>query len=379
LIVALVALVPAVAAAEAEDDEFYEDPDEVTTTEAEAEADEADLAVRAEVDEEANRLPFRGSVFIYENVLSAAHPADLSPDATFYYAMSYSLRPRYYFRDWFSLRLRIDLEQELTDSSSTTMLHEPVLSDTWLDFYFQDLLSDVSESFEIEAYFRLGFPSSKLSQSRTQYLGGTLGVYGYYTAPLLEGLRIGYGFNISKYFNQYTTATQEAPLTGCTPGSEAFCDGLIGMGTRNPSWLMRNTLSLELMPIEELNISVSVIFYDYFLYENADLTTDDLPVDVVDNDPDAAPIVEDPMNTNRRSSIWYTIDVSYSPTPYLGLSIGTSTFNPQLAPDSSYYAPFFNRYTQVYFDVTLTIDEVVQAIRNRRSRRSAASRPVNEV
>ncbi len=85
------------------------------------------------------------------------------------------------------------------------------------------------------------------------------------------------------------------------------------------------------------------------------------------------------MNTNRRSSIWYTIDISYSPLPYIGFSLGTSTLNPQLAPDSSYYAPFFNRYTQVYFDVTLTIDEVVQAIRNRRSRRSAQSRPVNEV
>lgn len=396
IVVALVAMGPAVAAAQAEDDEFYDDRDDVSSTatspeattssEAEtetlpatravAEADaEADVAVAAAVAEEPSRLPFRGSIFIYENAISAAHALDLSPDATFFYGMSYSLRPRYYVRDWFSLRLRLDLEQELTDSASTTNQREPILSDTTLDFYFQDLLADVSESFELEAFLRFGFPSSKASQARTQYLSGTLGLYAYYTAPVLEGLRIGYEFYISKYFNQYTSATQEVQPDLCMHDSESC----FGSGARNPAWLMRNTVSVEFSPIEDLTLAVSVIFYDYFLYKNSDVTTADLPVGVVTDDPDGEAIAEDPLNTNRRSNIWYTIDITYNVTPYIGLSIGTSTLNPQLAPDSTYYAPFFNRYTQVYFDVTLTIDEVVQAIRNRRNRRSAESRPANEV
>lgn len=392
LVVALVALAPAVAAAQAEDDEFYDDRDEASATsaeavaetqavaEADAEADESDVAVAAEIASEENRLPFRGTVFIYENAMSAAHQGDLSPDATFYYGMSYSLRPRYYIRDWFSLRLRLDLEQELTNSGSTTNQREPALSDVSLDFYFQDLLAGVSEAFDLEAFVRFGFPSSKLSQARTLYLSGTAGFYAYYTAPVLEGLRIGYGFNAAKYFNQYSSATQESPSEPCTLGGDAgFCDAYFNAGLRNPSWLLRNTLSLEFNPIEDLSISVSVIFYDYFLYRNAELTTADLPVDVVTSEPDGVAIDEDPQNTNRRSSIWYTIDVSYNITPWIGLSIGTSTLNPQLAPDSTYYAPFFNRYTQVYLDVNLTIDEVVQAIRNRRNRRSAESRPGNEV
>ena len=86
------------------------------------------------------------------------------------------------------------------------------------------------------------------------------------------------------------------------------------------------------------------------------------------------------MNTNRRSSIWYLVEVSYSPLPWLGLALGTSTFNPQLTPSSEYRAPFFNRYTQVYFDISLTIDQLVQSIRDRRRNgRSAASRPADEV
>jgi hypothetical protein len=386
-IVALVALVPAVAAAQAGDDEFYEDRDETSATAPEAQAEtetggeegtegaESDVSVRSQFGEVQSGLPFRNSVFIYENAISAAHPMDLSPDATFYYGMSYSLRPRYYIRDWFSLRLRLDLEQELTDSSTTTSLREPILSDTTLDFYFQHLLAGVSEAFDLEAFLRFGFPSSKASQARTQYLSGTAGFYAYYTAPVLAGLRIGYGFNVAKYFDQYSSATQEVQADLCMHDS----DSCLGSGARNPSWLLRNTLSVEFSPIEDLTLSVSVIFYDYFLYNDSTLTTADLPVDVVTNEPSGETIAEDPLNTSRRSNIWYTIDISYNITPYIGLSIGTSTLNPQLAPDSTYYAPFFNRYTQVYLDVNLTIDEVVQAIRNRRNRRSAESRPANEV
>jgi hypothetical protein len=257
-----------------------------------------------------------------------------------------------------------------------------VLSDLWLDFYFQDLLAGVSDVFEFETYLRLAFPTSKLSQARTMVLGGTLGAAVYYTAPVLEGLRLGYGISMTKYFNQYTSAVQVAPTTTCTPGSSIDCDSQLNIGSRNPSWLMRNTLSLEFSPIEDLTFSITVIFYDYFLYQVSEASTADLPVDVVCTDPAGCSIEEDPMNTNRRSQIWYLVELSYSPLPWLGLALGTSTFNPQLTPDSEYRAPFFNRLTMVYFDMSLSIDQLVLSIRDRRNARSAArraSRPVDEV
>lgn len=369
---------PAVAfAQEGEDDEFYQDPD---TAYSDDESEGADVELEVDVGED-DPLPFRNTTVIYENIFSAASPAvDLSPAASFYYAMSYSFRPRYYVRDWFSLRLRLDVEHELTDSSTTTQRREPLVSDLWLDFYFQDLLAGVSETWQLEGYFRLAFPASKVSQARTMIMGGTLGVSAHYTADVLEGLRLGYGINITKYFNQYSTATQEAPSTTCTPGSAINCDSQLNLGTRNPSALMRNVLSLEFSPIEDLTFAISVIFYDYFLYQGADVNTDDLPVDVVCSDPNGCPVEEDPFNTNRRSSIWYLVELSYSPLPWLGLSLGTSTFNPQLTPESDYRSPFFNRFTQVYFDVSLTIDQLVQSIRDRRRNRgSASSQSADEV
>ena len=47
--------------------------------------------------------------------------------------------------------------------------------------------------------------------------------------------------------------------------------------------------------------------------------------------------------------------------PFAGLttSIGASTFNPQLAPNSTYYRPVFNRYTQLSIDLSFDISSVV--------------------
>ena len=36
-----------------------------------------------------------------------------------------------------------------------------------------------------------------------------------------------------------------------------------------------------------------------------------------------------------------------------------STAGPQLAPDSSYYNPFYNRYSAIYLDLVCDLDEVV--------------------
>ena len=50
---------------------------------------------------------------------------------------------------------------------------------------------------------------------------------------------------------------------------------------------------------------------------------------------------------------------------WLSLSLGLSTFHPQLLPDSSgYYGPFFNRYATAYFDVAIPIDKAVDQVQS---------------
>ena len=46
----------------------------------------------------------------------------------------------------------------------------------------------------------------------------------------------------------------------------------------------------------------------------------------------------------------------------LDLRLGMSTAGPQLAPDSSYYNPFYNRYSAIYLDLVCDLDEVVALV-----------------
>jgi len=349
-----------------------EQPTETEALEADhadsSDEDDGDVAIEAEV-EEGDRLPFRGSVFIWENIFSAANRNDLSSDATFSYAMSYSFRPRYYFADWFSARVRFDLEQELTDSNTTTYENEVVWSDLLIDAYFGDYLQQWTEWLDLNTYLRLSIPTSKASQAQTLYSTVALGIGAGHTFDVLEGLTLSYTFEVTKYLNQYTTAVQEAPTLSCTPGADWACDSQINSGMRNASWRLRNMLHVDFSPVRNLTIAVDVLFYNSFLYDVTDTSTDDLANPPTDSDPDGSTIDEQATNTDHRAAIWYVIDISYQVLPWLALAVGTSTYNPQLAGDSTYYAPFFNRYTNVYLDVNITLDELVQAIRGRSSRR----------
>lgn len=390
--IALVVLLPALAfAQDAEEDEFYQDPDETSEgDQGESGTSGSDVSVSARVDSDENQLAFRGTSIIYENIMSAqSSRANLSAEAAFYYAMSYSFRPRYYVRDWLSLRLRLDLEQELTDSASTVNLREPLLSDTWLDIYFSNLLESVSESFDLGTYIRFGFPSSKLSRARTMIMSTTLGVVAKYTIPVLEGLTLTYGINGTRYFNQDRTAQYEGSIFAgaCTPTNIDACDPELhrqrydsgkNTGVFNPAWLLRNTVALDLSPIEKLTFSLSVTFYNYWVYPQDLHNTNELPNPPTTTDPDGNTVRENGDVTMMRGSIWYIVEVSYEVLPWMGLALGASTFNPHLDPGSDYYAPFFNINTNVYLDISLSIDGIVNAVRGRRGR-TVSSRQMDEV
>ena len=57
--------------------------------------------------------------------------------------------------------------------------------------------------------------------------------------------------------------------------------------------------------------------------------------------------------------MYYSVSADFRVHPSVTLSLGTDTFNSQLAPDSTYQKPFFNRFTTVFFDVTFFPDRLV--------------------
>jgi hypothetical protein len=59
----------------------------------------------------------------------------------------------------------------------------------------------------------------------------------------------------------------------------------------------------------------------------------------------------------------YGLEVDLQPKQWLIIALMLNTFNPQLAPDSTYYRPFINRFTSAQIDLrfTLGVFRVAQA------------------
>jgi hypothetical protein len=354
-------------------DEFYADSDAEETEPAEPAEGEADAGADVSLTSSAERPSrFRNSTFTYENTFSARPAAtDLSAAATFYYAMSYDFRPRLYLSDWAHLRARFLVEQELSNADTTTYLYEPLASDLTLYGYFTDVLDSVTDWVDLGAYVMLTVPTSKASLARTLVLGTTAAIQLAREFDVLAGLGLTYTFEFTKYWNRYTTAVQSAPTLACTPGASMDCDSQINLGARNPSWLFRNNFGISFSPIENLTFSVDVLWYTYLLYPVTEADCLRLYADVVSADPSACPIEPAETNTDLRVSLWYIVEIGYDILPWLNVAVGTSTFNPQLTPDSEYRAPFFNRYTNIYLDININADELVRSIMRRATRRRA--------
>jgi hypothetical protein len=87
-----------------------------------------------------------------------------------------------------------------------------------------------------------------------------------------------------------------------------------------------------------MSVSTSFGVYLSHLYSGAD-------IDGISHEP-----LE---GTDTRYAVSYGLGASFRPLSGVSATLGMSTFNPQRTPDNDHYRPFFNRYSQVYFDLNL--------------------------
>ncbi len=305
-------------------------------------------------------LPFRNSRLVYENVFNAYQlnrGSDLSYNP--YYAMSLSIQPRWYFLDNVSARLRLDIETELTNADSTSDYHETRLSDLNLDIVYDPIVMIPGAEISVGAGFRFSLPTSLTSQAASRYLGLGPDLRLARVFPVLDGLVLAYNFRYLKYLNRYTTLQRETNSYGCSGSYPTYCEHGQN-GTRAAVHGFFNTIVLSLDFLREIwrpmNFTIAVVFMNYLAYEASDATVtlmggQQVPVDHI----------EDPVT--HRASNWYVFDLGIEITDYLGLSIGASTYTPQLRPDSTYEQPFFNRYTTLYVDLSLDLERLVAVFR----------------
>jgi hypothetical protein len=318
----------------------------------------ADASVSKEA--AAEKVPWRNSTVTYENIVSAISfnkGAEMTYDP--YYAQSFSFRPRYYLRDDFSLRARLDLEVELTTSNTTDHAREWILSDLLFDAsYAPKWMTIPVVDVKVNPSVRLGFPTSIVSRGRSMMLSLAPGVAFRKSFDLLKGrflknIGVMYAFRAYKYFHEFKNA--QVDTGGICITTNPDNPACLHSGIRNRDWRLGNTFEVRLQLMEKLTFTIDLLLFNDLLYTLEPGTYS------VENGPD---IEIGESQINHRAAVWGIIDVSYDLFDWLWLSAGVSTYHAQLTPDSNYRAPFFNRTTAFYFDVTLPVDQFVNQVKS---------------
>lgn len=307
---------------------------------------------RAADDDDDDKPAWQGSIVTYRNAvttLTLDPGAELTYDPT--YVMSVGVRPRWWFTGELFAQLEIEFARELTEANDTTYAGETLVGDLRARFGASRFATIPGVGIDLSADIELLAPTSKVAQAASIYLGLSPGVSLSRTFDLLEGLNLSYGFRFTKFFNRYTTTQREASLIdhmGACTGSSGGCGAYWNLGQRNVSWRLTNAFDLGFDPLRWLGARATFAVLTDFLYEATE-TREDVSY-------------EPQRSTDNRHALFYELEIYATPIPALEIGIGLSTLNPQLAPDSKHYAPFFNRYSVLYLDIRLDIAGLVSQL-----------------
>jgi len=297
------------------------------------------------------RAPWRGSEFVYRNVFSAIS-LDPSAELTYNpsYAMSFSFRPSWWFTDQLYVRANLDVVRELTEADDTSFANEALLGDLVLTAGYAPVVTIPVVDIAVSADLALQVPTSKASQARTLALGIGPGVRLSRSFDLLSGISAGYSLRAMPRIHQSTTAELETPMIPGCSASSGGCDAYLHTGVRNAQFRLQQLFYVSARMLDWLSLSVTYGLWIDWLY----------PIDI--DDPRISAETIKPQD-RRYASVW-EVEVLFEPLPAFKIGVGTSTLGPQLAPDSTYYNPFYNRYTTIFVDLHLDVAGLISQITN---------------
>ncbi|MCA9539518.1 MAG: hypothetical protein KC620_11560, partial [Myxococcales bacterium] len=282
--------------------------------------------------------PWRGTTISYQNTVSA-YELDKSNSQTWnpYYAMGVQGTLNWFWLDRLYTRASIGLTRELTEADAETRDGE-----TW----WSDLTLTVGTSgWEVPVLgTRLGadvtftLPTSKISQAQSLQFGTSPAVSIAQPFKLLSGLTLSYRGVVRINSHEWTTSQRENTRLPSCRGIE--CAEGLHTGVRNVQWQHAHTGSVALAVLDWLSLSAQVGVVEQHLYPRAD--AEGITLEAVSN------------TDTRYLAVWGG-ELTVSPLSMLEIGLGLSTMNPQLAPDSTSYDPFYNRYSQLYLDLRLDV------------------------
>jgi hypothetical protein len=275
--------------------------------------------------------PWRGTSFMYRNDVNIMS-LDKSKDITYNpnYSMQYMIAPRYWLGERLFLTTSLYIVQELTQPDDAKYKNEL----RWFDSSFvvggilkRLALGPVNTTIIGSTGVRL--PLSIYSRAQSMRFGIPVGLS---INNSFKMIQFGYSLGFLYNFFKYSTGNLDAPTIQNCINVAYNCDQFSNTGIRNPKMQFAHGLSLNILPNDKLAFSITATIIHRILHDAA--TTDQ--VNYTPQKP-----------TDERFVISAMMEVSYQLTDELQIAFNTWAFNPQLAPDSTYYVPFFNRFTSL--------------------------------
>ncbi len=283
---------------------------------------------------------FRGSTLSVSNSVSYG-TIDKSQDLSYnpFVNSTLTFAPRYWMTPRFFVASSFNISREWTQQDDTTYREETRLSD------FTLRVGNILHRYDFGLLTFVGtgvrLPTSLASQARTM----NASVNG--VIALIQSLgswgSLSYSFNLAYNSFRYTTGEIETPRIGSCLGTPDApnCAQFLNTGVRNAPWGTTHSLSFNYFPTGWLFFSTGVSFIESYLFPQG-----------IDNS-SVSHIAQEPMN--KRYLVSYSSEIDLQPTPWLIVALMANTFNPQLAPNSTYYQPFFNRNTTFMLDLRFTL------------------------
>jgi hypothetical protein len=307
----------------------------------------------------ASASPWRGTSVSYSQNLGVM---TLAPWAEPHFNPTWSHRlglfPQWHFGQGFSLRGRLFLSQEFTDSDTTTYRHEVELSDLWVDAAWSGW-TEQRTGLHLGADVRVTLPTSKpsLAQTRLFTLGPSLNLSRRF--DVLSGLTLIYTGRFTWRFNRLATRQNQGPtIPACGDVRALECLDFLNTGVRNPQADVLHGPIVSFAPHPLVDVSATLLFQRAWLPALAGV-------------PDSIALGSTQLSPGTdvatRDLVVFSLSVSWQAFKTLGFSLGAWTFSNQLGEDGRYQFPLFNRNTTLFLDATFDVEGAVSSLRKEKS------------
>jgi hypothetical protein len=250
---------------------------------------------------------------------------------------SLSLDPVWRLSERLKLTGHLGVETELTDSDSSSYERQPLLEDTTITASYAALRPPALV--HVTASLRLALPTSKEAIARDRLLAVSPALnVGRDFRPRRDVLVTPFVTLRATYNWQLTTSLlYDGPtIVGCDAARGDTCEAFDHSGARSSVASFIETLGVNVALPHHVGLTAQVWWIQSWLYDLTPATG-----------PTGEP-VPSIGSTDWRLGNVYLVGGEWQITHRWKVSGGFQTENPQQRPDGSYYAPFLNRYTQLF-------------------------------